>query len=449
MSKGNIENLLKVPKLEAFLKDHIINNKELFLGSRRESIIVYYWCKSLLEIFYVDDSKCNIKINKKYVDNTALCGLKFAEKSDYMLFSLSDEFIKAFSGSYKVLKANVENTALKINPIPVKIENKKFRIKSGEVKIANKKPETKPVEVKVEILEKKFQEIIACNNNSNKDSDWYCVDLEYQSEGIPFGRIDMVIISNNRQHGKYQIAIIKLKYSWQAYKSGYRKNLYNDKKNKGYYIQAEILKTKKNAQDVQHQRRFGCKYDEKNKQIVDYEFGSGIVGNFHNYSRFLFADNGKYYNQLKEECYDVLQTKKKLGCFETNDHISEELLEILEGSKEEFIENISDVPQCAFLTVGCDDLEKCKQSMTSYLCAGPTNTADILSCTKDHWNLYFNDGKGKIKTIMQDLNLADCFPKAFDERIRYLFSKKEELENLNMIDHPDSSTDKELVLNIF
>jgi len=41
LSKGNVENLLKVPNLEAFIKEHLIINKELFLRIHDESITVY------------------------------------------------------------------------------------------------------------------------------------------------------------------------------------------------------------------------------------------------------------------------------------------------------------------------------------------------------------------------------------------------------------------------
>ncbi|WP_115028443.1 hypothetical protein [Acetobacterium bakii] len=199
----------------------------------------------------------------------------------------------------------------------------------------------------------------------------------------------------------------------------------------------------------QNPRRFGCKFDEKKKTVISYDFGSGIAGDFYNYSRFLFDVDGNYVEQLKEECFDMLMAKKKLGCFETNDSIGGELAKLLDGTKEAFVSHMNEVAECVFLTVGCESLEKCKESMTSYLCPGPTNTADILSCSKDTWNLYHNNGKGKLKHLVQDLSLADAFPEKFDERVRYLFSKNESLENLNLIDTPDPDSDDELILAIF
>ena len=421
MSKGNVENLLKVPKLEAFIKEHLIINKELFLEIHDESITVYYWCKAMLELTYFADNKCTIKIHKKYVDQTSLCGLKFIEKLDDMVFAFSDAFIKAFSDSYQILKDNIERLT----------------------------DESHSINEQTGSLAKKYQGIIACNNNTDKASDWYCADLDYSPEDAPLGRLDMVAISNNTQNNKHRIILIKLMYSWQAYKSGYRKNLYNNKKNKGFYIQGKDLKTRKNAAGEQHPRRFGCKFDEKKKSVISYEFGSGITGDFYNYSRFLLDENGKYVDLLKEECYDILRAKKTLGCFETNNSIGDELLKLLDGTKEAFVEQLADEPECVFLTIGCDSLEKCKESLSSYLCPGPTNTADILSITKDTWNCYHNNGKGVLKHVIHDLSLAEAFPAEFDEKVRYLFTKNEALENLNIFDHPDSSSDDELVLKIF
>lgn len=310
MSRGNVENLLKIPELEAFLKNRVVENKELFLGIRDESIIIYYWGKTMIELVYAEDQKCSVKISKFFIDRTAFCGLKFTQKADMMIFPFDPEFVQAFVESYLELKENVENSLV----------------------------ESAPIEAKAGPLGQKYQGIIACNNNASSDSDWYCVDLNYSPEATPLGRMDMVVISKAKHNGKHRMVLIECKYSWQAYKSGYRKNLYNNKKNKGYYIEANGLKTKATAKGEQHRRRFGCKYDEKKQQIIAYEFGSGITGDFYNYSQFLFADEGKLVEALKAECFDILCTRKSLGCFEVNDQIGAELKQLLEGTKEAFVE---------------------------------------------------------------------------------------------------------------
>lgn len=422
MSRGNVENLLKVPELEAFLKNRVIENKELFLGIRDESIIIYYWGKNMMELVYTEDQKCSVKISKFLIDRTAFCGLKFTQKADIMVFPFDLEFVQAFVESYPELKENVENALV----------------------------ESAPIEAKAGPLGQKYQGIIACNNNVSADSDWYCVDLNYVPEATPLGRMDMVVISKQKQNGKHRMVLIECKYSWQAYKSGYRKNLYNNKKNKGYYIEANGLKTKATAKGEQHRRRFGCKYDEKKQQIIAYEFGSGITGDFYNYSQFLFADGGKLVEGLKAECFDILNTRKSLGCFETNDHIGAELWQLLNGTKEAFVDALDDQPECIFLTVGCgDSTEKAEQAMASYLSPGPTSTADVLSITQDKWVLCYNNGKGRSRAIARDLSLAEAFPAAFEERVRYLFTRKIALENLNIIDHQDPVSASELKIKVF
>ncbi|PKM70934.1 MAG: hypothetical protein CVU92_11020 [Firmicutes bacterium HGW-Firmicutes-17] len=422
MSRGNVENLLKVPELEAFLKNRVVENKELFLGIRDESIIIYYWGKTMMELVYAEDQKCFVKISKFFIDRTAFCGLKFTQKADMMIFPFDPEFVQAFVESYPELKENVENALV----------------------------ESAPIEAKAGPLGQKYQGIIACNNNANPDSDWYCVDLNYSPEATPLGRMDMVVISKAKHNGKHRMVLIECKYSWQAYKSGYRKNLYNNKKNKGYYIEANGLKTKATAKGEQHRRRFGCKYDEKKQQIIAYEFGSGITGDFYNYSQFLFADDGKLVEDLKAECFDILNTRKRLGCFEVNDQLGAELRQLLEGTKEAFVDALGDNPECVFLTVGCGDTtEKAKQAMTAYLTPGPTSTADVLSITEDKWVLCYNNGKGKSRALARDLSLAEAFPAAFEERVRYLFTRKIALENLNIIDHLDPASADELKIKIF
>lgn len=421
MSRGNTEKLLKVPEVEAFLKNRVIGNKELFLGIRHESIIVYYWGKNMIELVYAEDQQCHVKISKFFIDRTAFCGLKFTQKADMMIFPFNQEFVQAFVESYQELKENVENALV----------------------------ESAPIEAKAGPLGQKYQGIIACNNNASPESDWYCVDLNYAPETTPLGRLDMVAISKAKQDGKHRIVLIECKYSWQAYKSGYRKNLYNNKKNKGYYIEANGLKTKATAKGQQHRRRFGCKYDEKKQQVVAYEFGSGITGDFYNYSQFLFAQGGKLVEDLKAECFDILNTKKELGCFEANDQIGIELLQLLSVTKEAFVDAL-DQPECVFLTVGCgDSTEKAEQAMTSYLCPGATNTADVRSIIEDKWVLCHNNGKGRSRAITRDLSLSEAFPAAFEERVRYLFTRKIALENLNMIDHLDATSASELKIKIF
>lgn len=69
--------------------------------------------------------------------------------------------------------------------------------------------------------EKNAQHTLVSNNNSNPDSEWFCVDIEYrQSENVQGtlyqkfkGRFDIVAVSKNIPN---QIAVIELKYNSSA-----------------------------------------------------------------------------------------------------------------------------------------------------------------------------------------------------------------------------------------
>jgi hypothetical protein len=63
--------------------------------------------------------------------------------------------------------------------------------------------------------------------------------------------------------------------------------------------------------------------------------------------------------------------------------------------------------------------------------------------------LCYNNGKGRSRAIARDLSLSEAFPPAFEERVRYLFTRKIALENLNIIDHLDPASADELMIKIF
>lgn len=57
-------------RIGSFL-DRIIGNKELFLGIRDESVIIYYWGKNMMELASAGDQKGIVKISKFFIDRTA------------------------------------------------------------------------------------------------------------------------------------------------------------------------------------------------------------------------------------------------------------------------------------------------------------------------------------------------------------------------------------------
>lgn len=416
MGRGNVDELLKVVGVESFLKSEIISQKDLFVSANDRSINVYYWGENILELSKSRRGKAKIRIHKKYVENTALQNNNKI-KDSYLITDFTPGFVKNFKSSFQKLKQNIEF------------------ISHGE---------------KSEKLEKKYQGVIACNNNKNEQSDWYCVDIEYCSKGMPFGRLDMVAISKvKNDNGKYRVVLIELKYSNAAYASGHRKYLYNDKNDKGYYIEAALLKTNM-YKGNQYQRRFGCKYDENTGEITNYSFGSGIIGHFYNYSKCIFENNGQHYESLKKELFDILCVKERLDCFvgnnQNSDNIGEELLKLLKLGKDEFVSNLVVQPECVFLTVG-GDVDKCKGTMNSYLTGGKKNTPDILRCSGAEWSLKHNNGTGVIKTIKPVVKIDGCFPKEFDQLVRYLFTDEISPETLNIIDN--ATDQQELKMNIW
>ena len=63
-----------------------------------------------------------------------------------------------------------------------------------------------------EKLEKQAQARLFIENNSNPDSEWYCIDVEYAKTG-QHGRFDIIAISKESPH---KVALIELKYGKHA-----------------------------------------------------------------------------------------------------------------------------------------------------------------------------------------------------------------------------------------
>ena len=63
-----------------------------------------------------------------------------------------------------------------------------------------------------EKLEKQAQARLFIENNSNSDSEWYCIDVEYAKTG-QHGRFDIIAISKESPH---KVALIELKYGNHA-----------------------------------------------------------------------------------------------------------------------------------------------------------------------------------------------------------------------------------------
>lgn len=135
------------------------------------------------------------------------------------------------------------------------------------------------------------QNLIMANNSPESNSEWFCIDMEYNMEKesskiANYGRFDIVAVSKNRDNesGKYKVALIELKVGTDSFSgtSEYFKNLTKEK---------ESIKGIINVED-------------KNN------IGSGILGHFSDYVRYLNDSNR--YNMLTEELCRILKNYHEL-----------------------------------------------------------------------------------------------------------------------------------------
>lgn len=142
------------------------NKRELFLGIRNGYINLYYKGASISKVQLrkgATDLACSV--SSKYIDSEV-------EKNSYT--TLSPAYIY---NDYKIIKDNIAK-------LP----------KNTDEKIA--------------------QQQLVNNNNSNPDSNWYCIDIEYSkqrnnSKEQPYGRFDIIALSKTYPHS---VALIELKY---------------------------------------------------------------------------------------------------------------------------------------------------------------------------------------------------------------------------------------------
>ncbi len=146
------------------------NKHELFLGIRNGYINLYYQGASISKTEYKKKSNnlsCILSTKYFYTD---------VKKNSYIALSDRDIF-----QNYKLIKRNITNLT-----------------KKTDQKIA--------------------QQQLVNNNNSNPNTNWYCIDMEYSkqrnnSNEIPYGRFDIIALSKTPPH---KVALIELKYGDRA-----------------------------------------------------------------------------------------------------------------------------------------------------------------------------------------------------------------------------------------
>lgn len=75
--------------------------------------------------------------------------------------------------------------------------------------------------------EKQAQQRLVVANNQNRNSDWYCVDLEYtqaKEKDPAYGRADLVAVTRwPDAEGRHRVALIELKVGHESYSSAFPK----------------------------------------------------------------------------------------------------------------------------------------------------------------------------------------------------------------------------------
>lgn len=148
------------------------NKDELFIGVRNNYLNLYYNCDSIAKIEYKKrDKRIVCEIDKYYLD-----GNHYKSKEKEKRYKIEQSEI---SKQYKEIK---KHSNAKATP------------------------------------EKKTQSKLVLLNNGNKDSNWYCIDVEYikqfnnqkeKKEADFNGRFDIIALSKEKSH---KVALIELKY---------------------------------------------------------------------------------------------------------------------------------------------------------------------------------------------------------------------------------------------
>ena len=180
ITRGISKDFAKAFKQSELYKLYGEHKYELFIGVRNNYLNLYYNCDSIAKITYTNGSIC-CEIDKYYLGSN--------EKGK----------------RYKIEQ----------NEICKQYEDIK--------KHSNKKPSE----------EKRAQSKLVLLNNNNKDSNWFCIDVEYikqfnnktEKEKAEFnGRFDIIALSKAKPH---RVALIELKYGSGAIggKSGIYKHV--------------------------------------------------------------------------------------------------------------------------------------------------------------------------------------------------------------------------------
>lgn len=186
--KKNIKRGLNPECIEAIKKSGLLDlyqehQEELFIAIRNEYVNFYYNCASVCKIEYHPRKleKLYCYVHKKYLGETITEEDK--QKKKYYKEVTPQYVIE----NYEKIKNNIE---------------KVYKSSKHQEKFAQQK--------------------LVKNNNLNKKSKWYCIDIEYikqrnNSKEVQFGRWDIIAISKNKdKEQKHRVALIELKCTEEA-----------------------------------------------------------------------------------------------------------------------------------------------------------------------------------------------------------------------------------------
>lgn len=159
-------NALAASELYELYKEH---NDELFLGIRNERINLYYNASSVCRVTYDNKrKKLNCSTHKKYIKG-------LSDSDDYTGNDYREVPIEKIVSDYEQIKKDIDT-------------------QNAPEKIAQQK--------------------LVHLNNINKESKWFCIDIEYIKQrdsklDEEYGRFDIVAISKEKPH---RVALAELKY---------------------------------------------------------------------------------------------------------------------------------------------------------------------------------------------------------------------------------------------
>ncbi len=217
ITRGITKDFTEAFKQSELYKLYAEHKDELIIGVRNNYLNLYYNCDSIAKIEYKKRIKKIVcEIDKYYLD-----GNHYKEKEKEKQYKIEQNEI---CKQYNVIKQNSNVRAT---------------------------------------LEKKAQSKLVFLNNGNKDSNWFCIDVEYvkqfnnqkeKKESDFNGRFDIIALSKDKPH---RVALIELKYGNSAIggKSGIFKHVedFNKFCDKGFFeghLKQEITEIVKSQKEL-------------------------------------------------------------------------------------------------------------------------------------------------------------------------------------------------------